>query len=233
MSSTPAPAGRKRVVHQLDTPFSSVAWPEIPPEDQDAILELLCNLLSPIGHHRRTYSQPSKGKRAARKAQKNEQNAKAPSTGTPQSPELAAKVDIGFNSITRSLESMTASFEQPAEPYSMIFVARGNQSAPFNSHFPQMTGAASRNLPPDQRIRLVGFSKPCSARISQCLGIARVSSVAILRDAPGAEALWTFVQKVVDPVETSWLRATAEPQYKDTKIITSEVPIGSKRIKHS
>jgi ribonuclease P/MRP protein subunit POP3 len=196
--------------------------------------DTVCSLLSPLGHHRRTHSQPSKGKRAARKAQKNDQTPKALPTGTPlPAPELAKKLDVGFNSITRSLESMSASNEEPNEPYAMIFVARGSQSAPFNSHFPQMTGTASKNLPPDQKIRLVGFSKPCSARISQCLGIARVSSVAILRDAPGAEALWSFVQKVVDPVEISWLKASAEPNYKETKIVTSEVPIGNKRVKPS
>ncbi|ODA81583.1 hypothetical protein RJ55_00083 [Drechmeria coniospora] len=45
MSKPSQLAGRKRLVHHLDTPFSAVSWPEISSNDQDVILELLCDLL--------------------------------------------------------------------------------------------------------------------------------------------------------------------------------------------
>ncbi|KAK6701639.1 hypothetical protein SNK04_011557 [Fusarium graminearum] len=174
----PAPASqaaRKRVVHQLDTPFSTVSWPDVSAEDQDTILELLCDLLSPIGQYRQTHVKLSKGKRAAQK----EKEVKKIGDGSeepqpPPMPELEADIDVGFNSIARNLQSWSSKNTESTEDelkrqYCMVFVARGNQASAFNCHFPQMVGTASKQLPADSHIRLVGFSKPCSERLSACL----------------------------------------------------------------
>lgn len=112
----------------------------------------------------------------------------------------------------------------------MVFVARGNQASSFNCHFPQMVGMASRSLSPQSKIRLVGFSKLCSERLSACLGVSRVSSVAVLEDAPGAQALQDFVRKAVKPVEMNWVDEVNK-QYLATKIKAVETSIGLKRIK--
>ncbi|PFH60692.1 hypothetical protein XA68_10530 [Ophiocordyceps unilateralis] len=223
------PAGRTKMVHHLDTPYSTVSWPDISLDDQDAILELLCHLLSPLGHHRRAHTRPSKGKRAARgRREKVDAEGAAPASApVPPRPELCAKVDVGFNSITRTLQE--PSFDARCQPYAMVFVARGNQSSAFNCHFPKMVGVASKDCPPDERTRLVGFSKPCSDRLSSSLGIARVSSVALSRDAPGAAALWDLVRRKVAPVDMAWLEDAMSAEHRVTKIISVDTPMGSKR----
>ncbi|KAM0264097.1 hypothetical protein ACHAQJ_000842 [Trichoderma viride] len=233
-----APATKKRLVHQLDTPFSTSSWPEISIDDQDSILELLCSLLSPIGQHRRVHVKPSKGKRAARKEKKIKAKldgtANLAKTPTPRSLELSASVDVGFNSITKHLGSLSKPSEEAISPhkdYSMIFVTRGNQSPAFNHHFPQMVAAASRNLPDKEKIRLIGLSKPCSERIGSTLGISRVSSIAISRHAPGAEALLAVVENIVAPVDSPWLSEMPNAVYKTTQIGSAETTIGTKRVK--
>ncbi|KAL6860931.1 hypothetical protein J3F83DRAFT_748024 [Trichoderma novae-zelandiae] len=233
-----APSAKKRLVHHLDTPFSTSPWPVIPMDDQDSILELLCHLLSPIGQHRRLHIKPSKGKRAAKRERKTKMKLDEPSDSikmeAPPVPELSASVDVGFNSITKHLGSLTQPSDGPAQSrkgYSVIFVARGSQSPAFNHHFPQMVAAASRNLPDKEKIRLVGFSKPCSERLGSVLGLPRVSSVALSPHAPGADALFTLVQKTVTPVESPWLDEAAGTTYRTTRIGSVETTIGTKRVK--
>ncbi|EHK45663.1 uncharacterized protein TrAtP1_012692 [Trichoderma atroviride] len=232
------PAAKKRLVHHLDTPFSTSSWPEISIDNQDSILELLCSLLSPIGQHRRSHVKPSKGKRATKRekkmATKLDGPAKAAKLPTPRSLELSESVDIGFNSIAKNLGSLSKPSEvaNPSpKDYSMVFVARGSQSPAFNHHFPQMVAAASRNLPEKEKIRLVGFSKPCSERIGNTLGIPRVSSIAISRHTPGAEALLAVVENLVAPVDSPWLSEVPSTEYKTTQIASVETTIGAKRVK--
>ncbi|KAF5658649.1 rnase subunit pop3 [Fusarium circinatum] len=234
--SAPASQGpRKKVVHQLDTPFSTVPWPSILTEDQDTILELLCDLLTPIGQYRQTQIKRSKGKRSSQKekgAKKTAQASEQPPV--PPMPEIEASIDVGLNSITRNLQlcsqQETESMgDEPNRQYSMVFVARGDQASPFNCHFPQMIGAASRKTSSERKTRLVGLSKPCSERLSSCLGVQRVSSVAIRMDAPGAGALQEFVLKKVEPIEASWLDVSSDAQYLAQKINTIETTLGPKR----
>ncbi|CEI68685.1 hypothetical protein FVEN_g7947 [Fusarium venenatum] len=235
MSVPASQAARKKVVHQLDTPFSTVSWPDISAEDQDTILELLCDLLSPIGQYRQTHIKRSKGKRAAQKEKGARKIGDGPEQPpAPPIPELEANIDVGFNSITRNLQSWSSkdtesTEDEPKRQYSMVFVARGNQASTFNCHFPQMVGIASKQLPEDDKIRLVGFSKPCSERLSNCLGVPRVSSIAIFKDSPGVGGLQEFVMKAVAPVEASWLNASSSTQYVAPKINAIETTIGPKR----
>ncbi|KAF4953439.1 hypothetical protein FGADI_6003 [Fusarium gaditjirri] len=234
--SAPASQGpRKKVVHQLDTPLSTVPWPSILTEDQDTILELLCDLLSPIGQYRQTQIKRSKGKRSSQKEKSAKKTVHASEQPpVPPMPEIEARIDIGLNSITRNLQlysrQATESMDdEPDRQYAMVFVARGDQTSTFNCHFPQMIGAASRKISPERKIRLVGISKPCSERLSSCLGVPRVSSVAICMDAPGAGALQEFVMKKVAPVEASWLDVSSDAQYLTPKINAIETTVGPKR----
>lgn len=158
---------------------------------------------------------------------------------TKPKPELVDYVDVGFNAITRGLETMSSGTQaihagQSSEnSYNMIFVSRGTQSAAFNCHFPKVVGVASRMCASTEDIKLVGFSKSCSDRLAENLGIARVSSLAIKKDAPGAQALWTFVSGHVASVDIAWLDNTRSIQYKPTQIAAVETKIGPKKIKRS
>lgn len=199
------------------------------------------SLLSPLGQHRRAHIKRSKGKRAARRAAETGPQDRSPSGAkAPPRPELCAEVDVGFNSITRRLEelSQTNSDSQSiaskvglSQPYSMIFVARGDLSSAFNCHFPKMIGVTSKDSHHADKARLVGFSKPCSDRLGSALGVARVSSVAVTRGAPGAGALWDFVQKAVAPVGISWLQDVGCTEYRETKISSVESSVGTKKAK--
>ncbi|KAG9498873.1 hypothetical protein J7337_009684 [Fusarium musae] len=218
MSAPNSQAPRKKVVHQLDTPFSTVPC-----------------LLSPIGQYRQTQIKRSKGKRSSQKEEGAKKTAQASEQlPVPPMPEIEASIDVGLNSITRNLQlysrQETESMgDEPYRQYSMVFVARGDQASTFNCHFPQMIGAASRKTSSERKTRLVGLSKPCSERLSSCLGVPRVSSVAIRMDAPGAGALQEFVMKKVEPIEASWLDVSSDAQYLAPKINATETTVGSKR----
>ncbi|KAH8589358.1 hypothetical protein B0O99DRAFT_599983 [Bisporella sp. PMI_857] len=96
---------KPKTIFQLDSSFTSAQWPEISANDQDTILELLCNLLTPIGQHRATNTAPSKGKRfKKRKRLEAKLNPTSqPPAPTPPPPEISSHVCIGLNSITRLL----------------------------------------------------------------------------------------------------------------------------------
>lgn len=112
----------------------------------------------------------------------------------------------------------------------MVFVVRSGPPSTFFSHLPQMVAVASRHQ--KEPVRLVGFSKSCEEKLSACLGIPRVSSVA-LRAGEGGQlkALVDFVRKQVAPVEAPWLEDGGKGEFRETKINSIQAPIGAKRQK--
>ncbi|KAL2164469.1 hypothetical protein VTH06DRAFT_3685 [Thermothelomyces fergusii] len=231
---------RKRVVHTLDTPYSAVEWPHISQEDQDAILELLCQLLSPLGAYRRSFITPSKGKRKRSKKGKKPEapSDSGPVSAAPPPPELAAHVDVGLSVISRTLQAMSGregsngegvEHKSSTRPYSVVFVARAGQSSAFHCHFPQMVALAAQSQPPDRAVRLVGLSKACEDRLSTALGIPRVSSIGLREDAPQAKGLIEYVREHVEPVEIAWLREARAGRFLETKIDAVPTKIGAKK----
>lgn len=164
----------------------------------------------------------------------------------PPPPAVAASIDVGLSSITRNLQLGTTRpstsegkprnpSDAPAgpAPYSVIFVARSGPSSAFFNHLPQMVAAASRAHHLAEPIRLVGISRACEERLSACMGVPRVTSVAIrgADDTAQLKALVRFVRERVPAVEAPWLEEVAEGTYIETKIITTQAPIGPKRQK--
>ncbi|KAI0887254.1 uncharacterized protein GGS22DRAFT_156561 [Annulohypoxylon maeteangense] len=233
---------KKKVVYQLDTPYSAVSWPSVTLEDQETLLEILCALLEPLGRHRSKYIQPSKGQRDKKRKRK------APNTGSkelasPPIPELRTYVDVGLTTVTRHLQEMAskahgvdstleeklASQETSCSPYSVIFVARSGQSSILNGHFPQMVAVASKSNPSQTPIRLVGLSKSCEDRLSESLCIPRVSCIGLYEGAPNSKALVEFARQHVPPIESHWLQEARQAEYQETTINTIETFIGSKK----
>ncbi|KAH6654482.1 hypothetical protein BKA67DRAFT_565260 [Truncatella angustata] len=236
---------KKKFVFQLDTPYTAVSWPQITLEDQDTILELLCTLLTPIGHHRAEYVKPSKGKKERKRKHKETEDGE-PQPASPPAPELASFVDVGLSVVTRNLQDKAASAggngpEVRPEPntsketkssppsYSAIFVARSGQPNTINNHLPQMVAVASSKTPAEQTVRLVGFSKSCQDRLSEALGIPRVSVVGLREDAPASKALVEFIRQHVSTIEIAWLKEAREADFKETKIDTIETFIGERK----
>jgi ribonuclease P/MRP protein subunit POP3 len=218
--------------------------PQIALEDQETLLELLCSLLSPIGHYRSRYIQPSKGKRDKKRKRKEAEATESHSI-LPPAPDLTSYVDVGLSAVTRSLESATAKgrgLALTANPgnyaadeecdlryYSTIFIARSGQPSILNSHLPQMIAVASATHPSKVPIRLVGLSKACEDRLSECLGVPRVSCVGIREGAPNSKALVDFALQHVPMIEVPWLEEAQRAEYKETKINTSQTTIGAKK----
>ncbi|KXX75085.1 Ribonucleases P/MRP protein subunit pop3 [Madurella mycetomatis] len=229
---------RKRIVHVLDTPYTAVEWPQVSQEDQDAILELLCRLLTPLGIYRKSSITPSKGKRRRSRNKVKAPGSELPAAATPAppAPELAAHVDVGLSKISRTLQHMSAkkdgvgqTAEDAAAPYSAVFVARSGQSPAFHCHFPQMIALAAQSQSPEKAVRLVGFSKSCEERLSAALGIPRASSIGLREDAPQAKGLIDFVREHVAPVQVPWLDEARSAKFLETNIDAVPTRIGNKK----
>ncbi|EXF78666.1 hypothetical protein CFIO01_03323 [Colletotrichum fioriniae PJ7] len=235
---------RKKLAYSVDTPFSTVQWPEVTSEDQDAILELLCSLLTPLGQYRQRHVKPSEGKRAAKRKRKEEGAAgkEAEKSERPPLPEIASFVDVGLASITRNLERLAPTPQGsepdtdspsmavvPPAPYALIFIARSGQSSAFNCQLPQMVAVASNNTAPAPATRLVGYSKPCAEKLSAAVGIPRVSSIGIRMGAPMSKALVDYVQKNVSPIHVAWLDEAKDAVYRSTQLKVEEKMIPAKK----
>ncbi|KAI1500598.1 hypothetical protein F5X99DRAFT_385942 [Biscogniauxia marginata] len=233
---------KKRLVFQLDTPYSAVSWPEINPNDQESILELLCTLLAPLGNYRSEQIHPSKGKRAKKRKHKDllDQETALP---PPPRPELSSYIDIGLAAITRNLHNAASGGRKLSSPtedntatekdqiirsYSIIFVARSGQPSALNSHISQMVAVASKAHPSRTPIRLVGLSKACQERLSESVGIPRVSYIGLYEDAPNSRPLVDFVRQHVPVIETTWLEEASRAQHRETNINTIETFVGSR-----
>lgn len=158
---------------------------------------------------------------------------------------MTSSLDVGLSNITRNLQPGASSSgseivfkndkyprAQPS-PYKVIFVARSGTPSAFFSHLPQLVALASKK---SQRvaepIRLVGFSKACEERLSMCLGVPRVTSVALREDDTAqSKTLVDFVQQRVPVVDVPWLDEIGKGEYLATKIKTIQAPVGRKRQK--
>lgn len=95
-----------------------------------------------------------------------------------------------------------------------------------------MVAVASKSQKLEEVPRLVGLSKSCEDKLGACLGIPRVSSLALrLDNTAQSKALIDFVRKRVPPVEAPWLDETVGVKFHDTKINSIQAPIGNKRQK--
>ncbi|KAI8952850.1 hypothetical protein F4801DRAFT_539576 [Xylaria longipes] len=233
---------KKKLVFQLDTPYSAVSWPQILPKDQDTILELLCNLLSPLGHYRSQHIHASKGNRAKKRKRK-ELSDKETTLPVPPTPELKSYIDIGLSCVTHSLQKTASegaeasSLREDQDPrdrsashfYSTIFVARSGQPNALSSHLPQMVAVACKSHPLQPPTRLVELPRACEGRLYESLGIPRVSCIGICVNAPNSNALVDFTREHVPVVKVPWLQEATGAEYRGTKINTIETVMGAKK----
>ncbi|KAI1417596.1 hypothetical protein F5Y13DRAFT_151373 [Hypoxylon sp. FL1857] len=231
---------KKKIIYQLDTPYSAISWPSVTLEDQETILDLLCTLLGPLGQYRSEYVQLSKGKRDKKRKRK------APTTSSkdispPPAPELKSYVDVGLTAVTRHLQEIASKAhsvksnpgdkppgqEGSIPSYSAIFVARSGYPNALNGHLPQMVAVSSESH--QTPIRLVGLSKSHEDRLSESLGIPRVSCIGLREHAPNSKALVEFVRQHVPEVEVQWLKEARQAEHRGTNINMIETVVGSKK----
>jgi len=92
-----------------------------------------------------------------------------------------------------------------------------------------MVAVASKCYPSLPPTRLVELPRACESRLSDALGIPRVSCVGICVGAPNSQALVDFVQGHVPIIEVPWLREAIRPEHRVTKINTIETTIGVRK----
>lgn len=199
------------------------------------------SLLSPIGHHRSRHIQPSKGKREKKRKRKEEGSTGA-DVAVPPIPEIGSFVDVGLSTVTRSLQNLAAKGHSSARVaaedttmsdgvqngslYSAVFVARSGYPNILSNHLPQMISVASGSHLSRTSTRLVGLSKACQDRLSDALGIPRVSCIGLRDGAPNSKALLEYIREHVPTTEAVWLRDALDTDFKDTKINSIETTIG-------
>ncbi|KAL5612760.1 hypothetical protein BROUX41_004155 [Berkeleyomyces rouxiae] len=243
---------RKKTVYQLGTPFSTTEWPEVSQENQDAILDLLCSFLEPLGQYRSRHSQPSKGRSSRKRKREAIKKAKAKGdsgmdvdekkTPKPPVPAIADHIDVGLSAITRSLQAIsspkppdshtttTPSITQTQQPYAAIFVARSGQPSMLHNHLPELVAAASRHPLVVKPIRLVALSQTCADRLTKAVGLPRVSFIAVRVSAPQSKALLDFVEQHVKRVSSAWIdSATTYFKFTPPNITAVQTTIGQKK----
>ncbi|EMD63845.1 hypothetical protein COCSADRAFT_71739, partial [Bipolaris sorokiniana ND90Pr] len=94
-------------VFKTASPFTETQWPELSHDDELVVLEMLSNLIAPLGDHRRTHMHPSKGKKRKRATTKPDQDDSTTETPPPPPP-IGNHLLIGLNSVTRHLEALAA-----------------------------------------------------------------------------------------------------------------------------
>ena len=92
-----------------------------------------------------------------------------------------------------------------------------------------MVAAASRAHPEQVPTLLVGLSKACEDRLSQSLGIPRVSCIGLHGDAPNSKPLVDFAREHVPVSDIRWLDEAGLPEYRAAKINSVETFVGAKK----
>lgn len=92
-----------------------------------------------------------------------------------------------------------------------------------------MVAVAAGAHPEQLPVRLVGLSKACEERLSQSLGIPRVSCIGIHHNAPNSKPLIDFTREHVPIVDIQWLKEAGKPEHRETHINTIESTIGVKK----
>jgi ribonuclease P/MRP protein subunit POP3 len=124
------------------------------------------SLIAPLGEHRKTHIQPSKGKKRKRKSKDaNDASTTATTEAPPPPPEVGKHILIGINSITRHLEALAAQHappstpvvaanenldeqNEPLQPLSIVILTHPKpSSSPAHAHFPTLVHLSTLQAP--------------------------------------------------------------------------------------
>ncbi|EUC41232.1 hypothetical protein COCMIDRAFT_40560 [Bipolaris oryzae ATCC 44560] len=241
-----APAAKQNTkpVVKTASPFTETQWPELSHDDELVVLEMLSNLIAPLGDYRRTHMHPSKGKKRKRATTKPDQDDSTTETPPPPPP-IGNHLLIGLNSVTRHLEALAAktapsttlvaSAQQhvPGDnlrPLSMVILTHPKPSlSPAHAHLPTLVHLSTLSPPsatPDAPLtatRLVPLPTLAESRLASSLHIPRVGALAIYADAPGARVLEDYVREHIGVTECKWVPEALSAEWRGMKV-SQEVP---------
>lgn len=248
MSSIRAQERKAKTIFSLEAPLALAPpqWPVLTAEESSNIMDLLTNLLQPIGDHKRLLRNTEKEAQQQQQQnqevkQKKKKRKRSDATSTEVQHILEPFLTIGFNTTTSSLESMAQkhlskrmpahlrnSKTTPKPVLSAVFVSRSDsQPTALHAHLPISCALA--------KVPLIQLPRGSEVLLSKYLDTTRVATVGIVESAPGANGLLGFIKaNGVGRVELpSWLADPSNMKWQETKInaIQTTAPVVSKKQK--
>jgi ribonuclease P/MRP protein subunit POP3 len=207
---------------------------------------MIGSLLSPLGEHRKTHIQPSKGKKRKRKS-KDDQDDSTMKDDPPPPPEIGKHILIGINSVTRHLEMLAArnaasttpiaglrakepgvtanEDNERVRPLGMVILTHPKPFlSPAHAHLPTLIHLCTLRPPTSESTssfkatRLIPLATSTDARIASNLHIPRVGALAIFADAPGAKALEDFVREKIDTTSCLWIDEAMDAKWRGINV---------------
>jgi ribonuclease P/MRP protein subunit POP3 len=199
------------------------------------------SLLAPLGDHRKTHIEPSKGRKRKRKSKDEPTTSEPP----PPPPQVGKHILIGINAVTRHLEALAARNgpatmlastnesstpdDEAPRPISMVLLPHPKPSlSPVHAHLPTLIHLSTVKTPNNtQPTRIVPLATSTETRLSSALHIPRIGALAILSDAPGAKALEDFVRENVDMTTCKWIDEAVGAEWRGVNVKSGvEVVVG-------
>ncbi len=201
-------------------------------------MQLLVDLLQPIGDYRRRNIIPSKGKRQKTRTRKDadpcELGAGESSQHHAQMPSIFHHLTIGFNSTVRVLEAMSRCSDAGGLPdmqqsgdvvakLGVVCICRSVLPDIITTSIPLLVAtASSEGLP----IRLVQLSANAKSLLAEALHQPRVGFLGVCIDAPDVEVFLSLVRAAVTPVQVPRLEGPARTRYLPVQIESTTTAIG-------
>ena len=182
------------------------------------------SLLKPIGDDRREHVQPSKGKRAKKRARQDGQTYSTEQTRKAwEKPEIFHHISVGLNEVCYLLEiearrsvpkalAFQCPFpvgekkrkrvepEEEPNPLIAVFVAftdmDGSNAPQLFSRLPDLIARASLSLN-RPNVHLASLPKGSSERLADAMGLHRAEVLGLRKNAPGISALAAFLRETV------------------------------------
>jgi ribonuclease P/MRP protein subunit POP3 len=190
------------------------------------------SLLAPLGDHRKTHIEPSKGRKRKRQSKDESTTSELP----PPPTEIRRHILIGINATTRHLEALAArnapatmlasadedstSDSELPRPISMVILTHPKPSlSPVHAHLPTLIHLSTIKTQIDtQPTRIVPLATSTEARLSSALHIPRIGALAILANAPGAKALENFVRENIDTTTCKWIDEAVGAEWRGVNV---------------
>ncbi|KAF2171711.1 hypothetical protein M409DRAFT_17948 [Zasmidium cellare ATCC 36951] len=226
-------------IYRTASPFAQPTISQLQQPQHDAVTRLLVEVLRPIGAYRTNIPKQSKKKRAKKRKRKATpaEEAKADEDGMTgveipglQPPRIQEDVLVGFNAVTRHLETLStfsskaaASTKEAEKPrhVAAVFLLRPLDDLIY-SHLPALCHTASLAHAERPATRLVLLDPSVEKAVAAALARSpNVSVLAILEasdEDEGSEVLTEYVRKEVKAIDIPWLKQAMEAQWLGTQV---------------
>ncbi|KAF1967781.1 hypothetical protein BU23DRAFT_559117 [Bimuria novae-zelandiae CBS 107.79] len=225
-------------VFKTARPYSHTHWPALTSVTRTNIMDSLCNLLQPLGDHRKTYIHPSAGKKRKRANKTSQKEAHELPDAPPPPPEIGNHILIGLNSVTRHLEALAAQTapqdkekQNPSDqgqdqsktsnprPVALVLIPHNHPTSSLpHAHIPTLVHLSTLNSSPETATRLLAFPPGCEPDIAAALHIPHVGALAVMEGAPGADALVAYVREQVGLTRCAWIDEAMRAEWKGVRV---------------